>query len=353
MLCHSKLATKFTLILSLVFIVTILISSFALSKALEKRVEDEINYQGQILIAMINSVREYTDTHVTTLLAPKLESQPSFIAETIPSFAAREVFENLRKNKEYQDYYYKDATINPTNLRDKADEFEISLIERFRNESLPTISGFRSLYGEKVFYSARPFVLKDASCLRCHSTPEAAPQSHLRTYGTENGFGWKLNDIIATQIVYFPVREVFNRVSQAFSLFIGIFIAIFTLVILTFNHLLKQNVIYPLRPIARLAQKISTDTFVYNQAEKSELKTLITIAKRTDELGQLGRVFLSMVCEIYAREQRLKQQMNELSIRIDQVKKAHHVSEIVEEEYFQNLSAKAQDFRNQWSESDS
>ncbi len=353
MLHHSKLTTKFTLLLSLVFIGAILISGFALSKALEQRSEDEINYRGQVLMQMINSVREYTATNITTLLTPNLENQQNFIPETIPSFAVREVFENLRKNKEYKDYYYKDATLNPTSLRDKADEFETNLIESFRNEPKQQIlSGFRSLYGEKVFYSARPFAIKNSSCLRCHSTPEVAPKNHLETYGIENGFGWKLNEIVATQVVYFPVNEVFDRANQAFFLFIAIFIGVFTLVILTFNYLLKQNVINPLKPMAQLAQKISTNTFVYNQAEQFEFKSLVAIAKRTDELGHLGRIFLRMVCEVYDREQRMKQQMRELSIKIDETKKAHQVSEIVDAEYFHNLSVQAKDFRNKWAESD-
>ncbi|MBW4596663.1 MAG: DUF3365 domain-containing protein [Brasilonema angustatum HA4187-MV1] len=354
MIGHSKLATKFTLLLSLVFIGAILMSSFALSKALEHRAEDEINYRGQLLIQMINSVRDYTANHVTTLVAPNLETQQNFIPESIPSFAAREVFENLRKNKEYRDYFYKDATLNPTNIRDKADEFETQLIERFRNEpGLKILSGFRNMYGDELFYSARPFTLKDSSCLRCHGTPETAPKSYLETYGTENGFGWKLNEVIATQIVYFPVSEVFDRVYKAFFLFIAIFISVFTLVIFTFNHLLKRNVLQPIKPMAQLAQKISTDTFVFDRNEKVELRNLVAIAKRNDELGQLGQVFLRMVHQVYTREQRLKKQMQELSIQIDETKKARQVAEIVDAEYFQNLSVQAKEIRKKWAEPDS
>ncbi|KAF3890944.1 DUF3365 domain-containing protein [Tolypothrix bouteillei VB521301] len=353
MLYHSKLTTKFTLLLSIVFIGAILISSFALSKALEQRSEDEINYRGQVIMQMINSLREYTTINITTLLTSNPDNQQNFIPEIVPSFAVREVFENLRKNKEYRDYYYKDATLNPTNLRDKADDFETNLINKFRDRpNLQILSGFRDLYGEKVFYSARPFTIKKSSCLQCHSTPEIAPKNHLKTYGTENGFGWKLNEIVASQVVYFPVSEVYNRASQAFSLFIAIFIGVFTLVLLTINLLLKRNVIDPLKPMAQLAQKISTNTFVYSQAEEFEFKNLVAIAKRTDELGHLGRIFLRMVCEVYDREQRMKQQMRELSIRINETKKAREVSEIVEADYFQNLSAQAKAIRNNWANSD-
>jgi HAMP domain-containing protein len=352
MLGNSKLATKFSLLLSLVFIGTILISGLALSKALEQKAEDEISYRGQVLLQMVNSVRDYTNARITPLLAPQLETQQTFIPETIPSFAAREVFENLRKNKEYQNFFYKDATLNPTNLADKADEFETSLIERFRHEpQLQTLSGFRTLFGEKLLYSARPFAITAASCLRCHSTPEAAPKSHLASYGTEHGFGWQLNDILATQIIYVPASKVFDSVRQAYSLFIGIFIAIFTLVIVLINYLLKRNVLQPLKPMAQLAQKISTDTISYDQAEEFELKSLGTIAKRTDELGQLGRVFQRMVQEVYAREQHLKQQVQELRIEIDEAKRVRQVAEIAETEYFQNLRQEAKDIRNKWAES--
>jgi hypothetical protein len=173
MLGNFKLATKFTLFLSLVFIGAILISGFALSKALERKAEDEINYRGQVLMQMVNSVRNYTNTRINPLLAQRLETQEEFIPEAIPSFSAKEVFENFRENKEYKNYFYKDATLNPTNLADKADPFETELIERFRNKpGLQTISGFRNMFGEELFYSARPLPItnhqspRSTSCLK-------------------------------------------------------------------------------------------------------------------------------------------------------------------------------------------
>ena len=352
MLGKFKLATKFSLLLSLVFIGAILISGFVLSKALEQKAEAEVSYRGQVVLQMVNSIRDYTNAHITPLLSPNLETQQNFIPETIPSFAAREVFEELRKNEEYQNFFYKDATLNPTNLADRADEFETSLIERFRNKpGLQTLSGFRTLFKEKLFYSARPFAITNSNCLRCHSTPKVAPKSHLARYGTENGFGWQLNDIIATQIIYIPASKVFESFRQAFSLFISIFVAIFTLVILLINYLLKRNVIQPIKPMAQLAQKISTNTMIYDEAEKFELKHLGAIALRTDELGHLGRVFQKMVREISAREQRLKKQVQELRIEIDEAKRVRQVDQIADTEYFQKLCQEAKDIRNKWAES--
>ncbi len=351
MLNNLKLATKFTLLLSLVFIGAILFSGLALSKALEHKAKDEINYRGQVLMEMVNSVRNYSNSHINSLLDPKLETQEKFVPETIPSFAAREVFETLRKNQEYRNLLYKDATLNPTNLRDKADEFETDIIKRFHNEpGLQNLSGFRNFFGENLFYSARPFAITESKCLRCHSTPEAAPKNLLATYGRENGFNWKLNEILGTQIIYVPASKVFDSVHQSFSLFMGIFMGIFTLVIVLINYLLKRNVIQPIKPMAMIAQKISSDTMSYDEAQEFDQKSLRAIAKRNDELGQLGWVFQKMVREVYAREQRLKQQVQELRIKIDEGKKARQVAEIAESEYFQKLREDAKNIRNQWSE---
>jgi hypothetical protein len=84
------------------------------------------------------------------------------------------------RNKEYKEFLYKDALLNPTNLRDKTDDFEEKIVERFRKESgLKEISGFRNLFGKQVFYSTHPIIITKQSCLRCHSTPEAAPKSQI------------------------------------------------------------------------------------------------------------------------------------------------------------------------------
>jgi HAMP domain-containing protein len=349
MLGSSKLATKFNLLLSLMFIIAIMLSGFALSKALEQKVETEVNYRNQILAEMVNAVRNYTSKNVNPLLMSKVETEATFTPEVIPSFAAREVFETLRQNPNYKNLFYKDAVLDPTNLRDKVDEFEKTLVERFRqNPGLKELSGFRNVFGEEMFYSSRPLSIKDASCLRCHSTPEAAPKSHLATYGTEHGFGWKLNEAIGTQVVYVPANQLLASAHQTFLFFIGVFISIFALVILLINYLVQRNMIQPIKPLAQLAQKMITDSLNADEAAEFEQKNLTTIAKRQDEIGQLGRIFQRMMYEVRDREQKLRQQIQTLSIQIDETKRTRQLAELENSESFQNLQKTAADIRNQW-----
>ena len=91
-----------------------------------------------------------------------------------------------------------------------------------------------------------------------------------------------------------------------------------------------------MRQFARVtAAAVAVEAGIY------EPESLDEVAARTDELGQLARVFQRMVGEVYNREQRLKQEVSELRIEIDEVKKARQVAEITETQYFQDLKNKA------------
>jgi nitrate/nitrite-specific signal transduction histidine kinase len=168
------------------------------------------------------------------------------------------------------------------------------------------------------------------------------------TYGSKNGFGWKLNVVIGTQIIYVPANKVFDNAHKTFSLVLTIFLVIFTIVILSINLLLRQNVIQPIKPLAELAKKITTDSMTSDVKVETEIQQIDIITKRSDELGQLGKVFQRMIREIHIREQKLKQQVQELKIEIDNKKRARQVSEIESSEYFQQLQQEAKDIRKKW-----
>lgn len=318
---NLKLASKFTLLLSGVFIISIVISGIILLQAIQQKAESEVTYQGRLLMEMMNSVRDYTSQRVNPLLAYRLENEPKFIPETVPAFSATEVFKNFSKTPIYQEFRYKEAVINPTNIRDKADDFETRITEDFRQQlKVKERAGFRNLGGEKVFYDTRPIRINKASCLRCHSSPAVAPKSLLATYGSEQGFGWKLNDIIGVQIIYVPAEKVFTIAHRYLALVMGIFMAIFALVILLINFLLKKTVVQPIRPMARLAQKISTEQFSADKDEEFDITSLGKVVKNSDELGQLARLFQQMAHAVYVREQSFAQQLQQFRSKSEQTK---------------------------------
>ena len=75
-------------------------------------------------------------------------------------------------------------------------------------------------------------------------------------------------------------------------------------------------------------------------------ESLDDVTARTDALGQLARLFQRMERAVSAREQRLRQELQELRIVIDETKQARQVAEITETDYFQRLREQASVLRD-------
>jgi len=85
---------------------------------------------------------------------------------------------------------------------------------------------------------------------------------------------------------------------------------------------------------------------------KFDPESLDEVARRTDALGQLARVFQNMEREVYEREQRLKQQVQELCIEIDEIQRNKQVGEITNTDYFRGLQKKARHLRSKMNSDD-
>lgn len=315
MIGRLKLGTKFTVLLLLIFLGGMVLSGVALSSAMQNKAENEVAARAEILMQTMNSVRNYTSNNIKYLLDKHFNWSSGFAPETVPAYSAREVFEDFRQQPEYQNFLYKEATLNPTNLRDKANEFETQLIERFKqNPNIQEIKGYHQDLVEKHFFIARPVKVERESCLKCHSLPQIAPEHMLKTYGEQNGFGWQLGEIVAAQTIYVPASEIFAQSYGYLVLVISIFTGIFALVILVINLLLNRTVVKPLKQLTQFAQKPTNQ-----EGELGEMLKDLTILG--DEPGQLAQAFQD-------REQRLSQAQEALQNS---------------EEYFRTLIEQASD----------
>ncbi len=357
-----KLAPKFTIILLLIFILGSAVGGLFLSRALQYQAESKVNAEGVMLMESMQAVRRYTDQEVLPILV-RYENEAEFWPEVVPAYAARRTFELMSAANQDSadplagdfDYRYKEAVLNPTNPDDLVDEFEAALVQDYLdNPGVSSKSGYREVPGEGLyFYSSLPIIIQDESCLVCHSRPENAPPAMLEIYGRENGFDWQLNEVLGTQIVYVPAEEVFTGARQAWGGVMGLFILVFAIALFSINVLLKPLVIKPLQGLAKLSEKLASDDIkTVEELDQAESRKLTAVVNRRDELGQLGQVFQKMVNEVIARQQRLRQQIRDLKIEIDQTRKAKEVEGIVETDYFQNLQQKAKQFRQRKTDED-
>ncbi|WP_017718750.1 c-type heme family protein [Kamptonema formosum] len=297
LLTNLSLSKKFTLLLSLVFLGGVAVSGVALANILNERAASEITSKALILMETINGVRDYTNLQVKPELTSRFKSE-EFVPQIVPFYSAREVFENFRQSPEYRDFFYKAAMENPSNLRDRADNFETGILERFRQHpQLKERSGFRSLPSGELFYVARPIVISDASCLECHSTPDRAPKGQIERYGSVHGFGWKLNQIAGAQIISVPASKVFESARQSFFLLMAIVAAVFAAAIFMVNYWMKRYVVRPLDRMAKVAEDVSVGNM---DAEFEGISS-------HDEVGNLAAAFSRMKTSLAIAMKRLAQ----------------------------------------------
>lgn len=121
-------------------------------------------------------------------------------------------------------------------------------------------------------------------------------------------------------------------------LIVGVITAIIAL-------LLGLSISRPIHALTAAAQALEDDDFDSHVLELHH--NLAQLAYTQDDIGQLIRVFLEMAEEVRMRDQRLKMQVQELRIEIDETKRANHVAEITDNEHFQQLQQKIQKLREQ------
>lgn len=109
--------------------------------------------------------------------------------------------------------------------------------------------------------------------------------------------------------------------------------------------LLARSIARPIRSLTAAAQALEHDDFDSHVLELRN--TLVKVAPTQDDIGQLVRVFLEMAEEVRMRDQRLKMQVQQLRIEIDETKRDTQVAEITENEHFQQLQKKIQKLREQ------
>ena len=88
-----------------------------------------------------------------------------------------------------------------------------------------------------------------------------------------------------------------------------------------------------------------TDAAAALEEDRFDLVVLEGVAARDDALGVLARSFARMAGEVRAREDRLRRQVAELRIEIDEAKQAQRVAEITGTDYFQELRGRASELR--------
>lgn len=274
-----RLLPKFTLIFLLVYGSGLLLAAYFAKQFLSDNARQQVLAQARFMMETATATRKYTTEHIQPIIEP---SDFNFFPEQIPSFSAITNIGYLRKA--YPDYSYREASLNPTNLADRALDWEGEIILGFQNDAGRKESdGVREGSDGRKVWLARP-IRAPEKCLVCHSTPDRAPAAMVARYGPNNGFRWKADDIIAAQIVQVPTRvpeEIADKAFRTLMTYLGL-VGLATLVIL--NVALNAFVVRPVARLSQLADRIS----------KGDLETTDLPLKGSDEIAELASSFNRM-----------------------------------------------------------
>ena len=274
------LRLKFNLVLMLVFVIGLGTTGYVSYELLHRNARDEVLRNAGVMMEASLSMRHYTVSQVR----PNLVADPDkFLPQSVPAFSATEIMNELRKK--YPDYAYKEAALNPTNPRNRAVEWESDIVQAFRNNpALGEVTGERSTPTGRSLYLARPFQIKDPACLSCHTTAAAAPPAMVKVYGPNNGFGWKLNEVIGAQIVSVPMDLPIRNANRAFVTFMTSLTVVFAVLFVILNVMLTLLIVQPITQLSRAADQIS----------KGRLDAAEFPDQGRDEVSQLGQAFNRM-----------------------------------------------------------
>jgi len=275
-----SLKLKFNLILIITGIIGILISGYISFNLQRENAKKESLEKASVLLESANAIRNYTVEEIRPLITTA--SSREFLPQTIPAYAATKYIAHLQS--QHPDYNYKEAVLNPTNPANRATDWEADIVNYFKSNNIDTYVGQRTTPTGDSLYFSKPIRITNSKCLICHSTPDVAPKTMTDRYGTSNGFGWKMNEIIGTQVVSIPLSLANDRADREFMLFMGTILIVFISIGIVLNILLNKYVIKPVALMADHVDKVSMGTL--------ELAPLSFNGK--DEISSLGQSFNRM-----------------------------------------------------------
>lgn len=248
-----NLLVRINLALALAFTLAALGVGCAANSMLQANAKREALREAGLMMDSALSMRAYTSEEIVPLL--NVQMSKDFLPQSVPSYAATQNFLKLRDH--HPEYAYREATLNPTNLRDRAADWEADLVQQFRNDAhTGEIVGERDTPMGRSLYLARP-IHAEPKCLVCHSVPAAAPATLLARYGSNNGFGWQPHEIIGAQVVSVPLASATANADRIFRSVMSAIVAILAAALLIVNMVLYFAIVRPVRRIAHIADAVS------------------------------------------------------------------------------------------------
>jgi signal transduction histidine kinase len=256
LLTKKRVGTLFNVSVSLVFVVVAVVIVVLVNRTMRQQALVEAESKARILLDRNLATHTYFSHDLKPAVFALTEGyreeeyfDPAWMSST---YAVRQI-DGYFKELSPSDYFFKDAAISARSPENEADDFERSFVEALRaNPDLGAVSGVRSIGGETYFYSMRRGEMMEESCLRCHSTPDAAPADMVDIYGAELSFDRDVGEVISVVSIRIPLEEAYAAADR-FSLYLSGMLLMMLAGLFAAQWLLGDRIIY--KPLAALRSK--------------------------------------------------------------------------------------------------
>ena len=198
--------------LGAVFLLAASLAGYVCWSMLSDNAQREVLAEAGLMMDSAAAVRTYTSGEILPLISARMKDE--FLPQSVPSYAATQNF--LKFHEHHPEYAYKEATLNPTNPRDRAADWESDIIERsatIRNSA----DGRRARHadGKIVVSGAADSCKTGVSGVPRH--PRGRPCHVACPLWDDNGFGWQPNEVVAAQVVSVPFARRHGQRRQGVS----------------------------------------------------------------------------------------------------------------------------------------
>ncbi len=212
--------------------------------------------------SLANFISAFRETYQSVFIDNHIDIDTQTI-NFLPVKTISEISDRLvARSKE--DIVIRTVSDRPRNSKNKADDFEMDMIEFFRKN--PEIKD-KFIEKENVYYYTKPMYIKE-SCLKCHGKREEAIPSIRDTYDT--AYDYKLGDIRGLLNIKIKEKGFFSILYSDF---------IDTLILTILMYILFLIIIY------MLIRKIRTKEQVYTE------KLEVEILEKTSEIQKQKETF--------------------------------------------------------------
>src|ERR1700730_18567860 len=174
-----KIQGKISLAMSAAFLVGLMLASIGAYFIVNRNAMEDSLQNARIMMEGAAAIRTYTSESASPLLQQQMKVE--FLPYAIPSFAAQTNFRLVQRK--LPEYSYREPTLNPTNLNDKATESEADIINEFRNSPEQTEAAISRATPTAQYGPLGRFLnVGSARFSPCPSPPDKAPPTMTALY---------------------------------------------------------------------------------------------------------------------------------------------------------------------------